>query len=196
MALSTYSDLQASVASWLNRSDLMAQIPDFIALAESSIANEVRLRDMVTVTTLATTGADFVELPANWLEFKYVKHENKPLEYIAPDLLRSKFNDTGTVKFYSMEGNRLLLNPTPGILTLDMAYFARLPALATTATNAILTKHPQIYLCKTLAIASAFIMDAAKAAQWDGLYKEAVSSAKGADGAAMSSGSPLRIRTR
>jgi len=35
MALTTYTELKASIADWLNRSDLTAAIPDFISLAEA-----------------------------------------------------------------------------------------------------------------------------------------------------------------
>ena len=38
MALSTYTDLQASVANWLHRSDLTAVIPDLVGLAEGRLA--------------------------------------------------------------------------------------------------------------------------------------------------------------
>jgi hypothetical protein len=37
MALSTYSDLQTAVATWLHRSDLTAIIPDLITLAETHL---------------------------------------------------------------------------------------------------------------------------------------------------------------
>ena len=33
MALTTYTELKASVADWLNRTDLTNVIPDFISLA-------------------------------------------------------------------------------------------------------------------------------------------------------------------
>ena len=44
MALANYADLTASVANWLNRTDLTAIIPDFVAMAESDISRDLRLR--------------------------------------------------------------------------------------------------------------------------------------------------------
>ena len=38
MALTTYTELKAAIADWLNRSDLTSQIPDFITLAEAEMA--------------------------------------------------------------------------------------------------------------------------------------------------------------
>lgn len=198
MALSNYTDLQASVASWLNRTDLTAQIPDFIALAESSIGNDVRLRDMVTTGTLTTVVAqNYVNLPADWLEFVDIRYGDQPLKLVTSNEITVRSSDTDTAMFYAIEGNRLLLAPVPNaVVTLNITYYARLPALSNTATNAVLTKYPQIYLAKSLAWAFKYLMSADKAVLWEGLYKQAVSEAQSSDDAGNSSGSPLRIRTR
>ena len=198
MALSNYTDLQASVASWLNRTDLGGQIPDFIALAESSIGNEVRLRDMVTTGTLTTVVAqNYVALPADWLEFVDIRYGDKPLKLVSSNEITLRSADTDTAMFYAIEGNRLLLAPVPNaVVTLDMSYYARLPALSVTPTNAVLTKYPQIYLAKALSWAFKYMMNADSAALWDALYKQAVSEAGSADDAGNVSGAPLRIRTR
>ena len=42
MAITTYAELKSSIANWLNRDDLTAVIPDFIALAEAQIARDIR----------------------------------------------------------------------------------------------------------------------------------------------------------
>ena len=69
MALATYTDLLASVAAWLNRSDLTAVIPDFVSLAEGRIARDLRLRKQVINTTLSTVaGTQSVTLPSDFLE--------------------------------------------------------------------------------------------------------------------------------
>lgn len=198
MALSNYTELQASIASWLNRSDQATNIPDFVALAESSIASDVRLRELVTVSTLTTVAnQDYVTLPTDWLEFKYIKFDKDPLEFIPADRLRARNEETGDLAFYSIEGSRLLLNPTPtAVVTLDIAYYAKLAALTVTPTNTLLTKHPQIYLCKALAWAFKFLMNDERSQYWDGLYQEAVARAVASDKAGLISGSPLRVRIR
>ena len=48
MALSSYSDLKASVASWLHRDDLTTQIPDFICLAEADMQVRAKLSQWET----------------------------------------------------------------------------------------------------------------------------------------------------
>jgi hypothetical protein len=42
MAISTYSELQSSMADFLNRSDLTSVIPTFIALGEARMNRDIR----------------------------------------------------------------------------------------------------------------------------------------------------------
>jgi len=66
MSIATYADLKAAVANWLNRSNLTARIPDFIALTETrmmygaqgaGIACEaLRIRAMETSADIAISG--------------------------------------------------------------------------------------------------------------------------------------------
>lgn len=42
MALDNYADLQTAIGNWLNRSDLSAQIPDFITIAEAQMRRRFR----------------------------------------------------------------------------------------------------------------------------------------------------------
>jgi len=44
MSLANYTDLLASVATWLNRTDLTSVIPDFVTLAEERIARDLAER--------------------------------------------------------------------------------------------------------------------------------------------------------
>ncbi len=48
MALSTFSDLKTSVASWLARDDLTSVIPDCITLSEAKFNRHLRVADMET----------------------------------------------------------------------------------------------------------------------------------------------------
>ena len=63
MALSTYSELQSTVASYLNRDDLTAIIPTFITLTENRLNRELRVRaNMVRAVTTTTSGQAFYDL--------------------------------------------------------------------------------------------------------------------------------------
>ena len=67
MALSNYSELQSSIADWLNRSDLTNQIKDFIALAEAEINSKLRIRKMISSTTI-TVDSETESIPSGLLQ--------------------------------------------------------------------------------------------------------------------------------
>jgi hypothetical protein len=52
MAIGTYDELQTAIASWLDRSDLTATIPDFITMFEAVANRRLRVRQMGATTTL------------------------------------------------------------------------------------------------------------------------------------------------
>ncbi len=47
MAYTNFTDLKASVANYLGRSDLTSVIPDFISFAELHMARDLRTRQML-----------------------------------------------------------------------------------------------------------------------------------------------------
>ena len=69
MAIATYTDLQTSIANFLARSDLTAQIPDFIALAEASMSRELETRSQEKrVTANTVSGNEYLALPTDLRE--------------------------------------------------------------------------------------------------------------------------------
>ena len=67
MALTTFAELKASIADWLNRSDLTTVIPDFITLAEHQMEREVRHYKMIERSN-ANLDSRYSQVPSNWLE--------------------------------------------------------------------------------------------------------------------------------
>ena len=67
MALSTYTELKATVADWLNRQDLAAQIPDFIRLLEVQVQRTLRVRQMLGEYTTTIDGTER-QMPARLAE--------------------------------------------------------------------------------------------------------------------------------
>lgn len=162
MAFANYSDLQASIASWLNRDDLTAQIPDFIAMAEARFNRELRTLEMVKRAT-ATTNNEFVAVPSDWVEAKDIAIADLPLSFITPDKLGEWKNAkvTGQTRFYTIIGKELELFPAPtDDVTVEMAYYAKIPSLSvSTTSNWLLAKAPDLYLYGALQQASTFLMD-------------------------------------
>ena len=67
MPLTTYDELKASIADFLNRSDLTNAIPDFISLAEKRLNRDIRHWRMENRATASASGRYSV-LPTDYVE--------------------------------------------------------------------------------------------------------------------------------
>lgn len=202
MALATYTDLQAAVASWCKRTDLTAVIPDFIALAESRIARDLRSRKQIATATLATVAnTQTVTLPTDFLEIENITLISSPsvaLSVITPEIMDVRFPAaywTGAPKCYALLGSAILLGPTPdGVYSISLDYYARIAALSVTPTNWLLTSYPMAYLAPALAEAFLYMMDEQRAATWEARYQAEINAVQTTDDDGIYSGSALRAR--
>lgn len=201
MSITNYAELQASVASWLNRGDLSASITDFITLAESQLSRDLKARGMETKVTLSTVvGTKTVVLPTDMLEMRRLQVAgtyNQPLSYRSPDELSIDFSDnsSGQPVVFTVIGANAELAPIPdAVYSLELTYRQRIPALsASNTTNWLLTNWPDAYLWASLLAATPFIMNDARLPVWSQLYTQAVEGINDVD---WYSGSTMKVRSR
>ena len=198
MAINSYTTLQAAVANWMNRGDLTTVIPDFIALAEARIATDLRVRRLLTTTTLNTVAGGTVALPAGWLEFEALRYNGRPIDLLTSEQIADRFGqNTGEPAYYTIEGDQLVLGPTPAdVYTLNARYYQQLGPLATTGANWLLTSKPNLYLYAALAEACLFVKKKDDAASWAGLYGGIIDALHAEDKTAKHSGSVVRVIAR
>ena len=198
----TYTGLQTAVAAWMHRTDLAAVIPDFVVMAESRIARDLRVLAQVTSATLtATAGSRVVAVPAGWLEFDNLSLLTSPvanLSFVTLDQMDTQFPEgsgSGAPRVYAMSGTNIVLAPTPDIgYSLSASYFTRFPALASAGANWLLTNYPNAYLFAVLAEACAYSQDDERAPMWNKRYHDEIAQVQFNDDRASQSGSMLRVR--
>lgn len=201
MSITNYSELQTSVANWLNRGDLSANIPDFITLAEAQLSTDLKTRSMETKVTLSTVaGTKTVALPTDMLEMRrlqVVGTYNQPLSYRSPDELSIDYasNMSAQPIVFTVVGGNIELAPIPdGVYSLELTYQQRIPALSVTnTTNWLLSNWPNAYLYGALVAATPFIMNDARLQTWAQLYSQAVEGINSVD---WYSGSTMKVRSR
>jgi len=182
MAIATYTDLQNTVESFLARTDLTAQIPDFIKLAEVRMSRELESRSQEKRATASTVaGNEYIALPTDLREVREVKLNTSPLtvlEYKSPTAIDSDHSTTGQgkPKSYSIIGDEIRLRPVPdAIYEVEIVYIGEItPLSATNATNTILTRHPDAYLSGALVEAYTFLMDEQRAQVYDRKFSRAI----------------------
>jgi hypothetical protein len=186
MALDTYANLQASIASWLNREDLASQIPDFIALAEAKFDRELRVNAMVG-REVTTASSDYVELPSDWLQtisaaITSPANTYSALRYIGPEEYNDLRNDglTGTSRMYTIINNNMLLLPAPeASVTIEIIYYKQIPALSgSVATNWLLQRSQDLYLYASLIQAEAFLQNDERIQLWAGAVERIIADMK------------------
>jgi hypothetical protein len=202
MSLSTYSDLQTSVANYLARSDLTSQIPDFITFAENRLRRELRIRQMLKSVTTATVANDStVELPSDFLQvrdFVVVTNPLTPLSYSSPSSLSNdpRASEVGVPKSYTILANDFQMSPVPdAVYTVKLLYFAAPAYLSSSnTTNVFLTTAPDALLYASLIEAEPYLMNDARINTWGTMYDRAIASLAKSDEEGQYSGVPLAMK--
>lgn len=177
--LTTYAGLKESIADWLNRADLTAQIPAFVSLAHSKLNMELRVRDMQQHTTFDVPG-QFFTLPDDFAELYALANPTSqpPLDYIEPARMLevSQQPSTGPTRFYSIIGKRLQFYPAPAApTTLPAVYYQYVPALSDTATsNWLLARAPGAYLYGALLEAMPYLKNDVRVPVWETARQQAI----------------------
>ena len=201
MALSSYSELKSTVASYLARNDLTAVIPDFIRLAEERLRRDLRIRQMLVVATANTTGGDStVGLPTDFLEMRDIHVNLNPvvqLSYKAPNAFYSsgKSGLSGKPTEYTVLAAELQLAPIPdAAYTLQMLYYAK-PALLSdsNASNVFLANCPDALLYASLGEAEPYLMNDARLQTWAALYERAITAINTSDQSSEYGGQPMSM---
>jgi hypothetical protein len=157
MALNNLAGLKAAAAAWIERTNDIAVtsiVDDCVTLCESRINQTPTLRvpEMETEATLTLVDGA-ATLPTDFLAMKRVVANTSPtrlISYAEPGWYAEAYPSSGTDEssaFYSIVGRSLQSRSSA---TLGIVYYARVPALATTDPNWLLTKAPDVYLYGTI----------------------------------------------
>jgi hypothetical protein len=197
MAISTYSELTTAVANWLDRDDLTARIPEFIALAEARFNRALRLRSMEANTVAAQRN---LALPTGYIQMRNFQVNTSPLttlSYVTPEIYDRLWGGStgGTPKFYTILANEVSFGPIPGsVMEVEMLFYKNFENLSSTvATNWLITNAPDAYLYGAMMQAEPFIMNDERVALWGASLSKAIQELQEQDNKDRHSGSALRI---
>lgn len=199
--ITNYTTLQSTIADYLNRADLTAQIPTFIQLAEADFNTRIRTREMI-VRAEAQSSNEFVQLPADWLEAinLHIIDGAQPLRFVTLDEADyiNKQQIFTNVAAYSLMNGAIELIPAPGAdIDIEMIYYGKITPLSSeVATNWLLTKAPDVYLYGSLMHAQPFLMDDQRMPIFASLYNSRIEALNEESMKSTHSGSPLVARTR
>lgn len=182
MGLSTFQELKVSIADWCKRGDIQSRVVDFIALAESDIWEQLRVREMEYRTTLSTsTSTRFVALPDDYIKMRQLQITvDDELYDLDQEPLKSMtvFSAAGIPTRYTVTSQIEMNCVSDQVYTLEIDYFRELTPLSNDApTNDILTKYPQIYLAGSLVYAFRWAKKNDDAEFWQIKFDQAIAKA-------------------
>jgi hypothetical protein len=188
-AVMTFDSLTADIINYTERSDadFVATIPTIIALAESSIASELKtfLQLVVVETTLASNQTVLAK-PTRWRKTVSMKINGQPMllrgqDYIA--MYQSESNN-GQPKFY---GDYDYMNwtfaPKPdATYPVEITYYSLIQPLdSNNQQNLFTLTTPQLMLYGSMYHAMVYLKAQDKIATWKGYYDNAMAAIKKED---------------
>lgn len=204
MPITTYTELKAAIADFLNRDDLAATAPTFISLAEADIQRRVRHWRMEKRST-AELDTQYSAIPADFVEVirMYITSgDTKPLELISQgellDRKRKNLNTSGSPSYYAITAGEIEVFPVPdGTYDLELYYIARIPSLSdSNASNWLLERYQDAYLYGSLVHSAPYLKDDARAQMWAALYQSAVDAINAESERSKFGGSGRRMKIR
>ena len=185
----SYNSLVEMVQQYMERddADFVAQIPNLIALAESSLAAELKtyLQLIVVETTLAPNQA-VLDKPVRWRKTVSMKVNGQPVllrsqDYVAMYLSES---DPNVPKYYAeYDWDHWNFAPLPDQeYPVEIIYYAEVQPLDETNQQNLWTAvAPQAMLFGTLLQAQGYLKALDKLPVWKGYYTEALQALKKED---------------
>ena len=185
----TYDSLVLNIQQFMERNDpdFVAQIPNLIALAEASIAAELKtyLQLIVVETNLAENQV-VLNKPARWRKTISMKINGKPVmlrsqDYVAQYLSES---DNNVPLYYAeYDFNNWNFAPAPDQeYPVEIIYYAEIQPLDNTNQQNLWTAiAPQAMLYGALVQAQGYLKALDKLPMWKGYYTEAIAALKKED---------------
>lgn len=219
MALTNYADLLAAIngsAAWLHRSDLAGIAPDWVTLCEATInqgdleiigVDGLRTADQETAWTSASTvpavavansaevtlPTDFLEMRTLYLTFsggggyELVQRPSLPIPQ------QSIIAAPGPPRTYKIVGNTIVFDrPADQAYPLVGDYYAKVGPLATSGTNWLMTKAPNVYLAGSIAHGAPWMGPNFNAAPWIAAFKVAMAQVRRSDARKRHSNTTMR----
>ena len=187
--IQTYDSLVLNVQQYMERNDadFIAQIPNLIALAESSIAAELKTYlQLIVVETSLAQNQTVLNKPSRWRKTVSMKTNGVPMllrsqDYVAQYLSES---DPGQPKYYAeYDYNNWNFAPLPDVAyPVEIIYYAEVQPLdAENQQNLWTAIAPQAMLYGTLLQAQGYLKALDKLPVWKSYYTDSIAALKKED---------------
>lgn len=185
----TYNSLVLNIQQYMERNDadFIAQIPNLIALAESSIAAELKTYlQLIVVETSLATNQTVLNKPARWRKTVSMKVNGQPVLLRSQDFVAQYLSESsgGKPKYYSeYDYSNWNFAPAPdAAYPVEIIYYAEIQPLDEVNQQNLWTAiAPQAMLYGALLQAQGYLKAIDKLPVWKSYYTDAVAALKKED---------------
>lgn len=188
----TLKSLTASVAKWLNRTDLDLVLVDFVRLAEAEFARDPRIRSsfQTAVVDGYTTDGE-IAMPSDLLELQELRVGGSVLT----QLPHADWRDRVSGPYFTRVGNVAHITGKPAS-EYRLTYLQKLPQLAFPSdSNWLLREHYDVYLWKCCEQGSVWMRDVEATLGYKQKYEMAVQSLLTANNYHAWGGGPVEVQS-
>ena len=191
MALSTYTELKASLAGWLHRADVNASasgvgvdnvVADWITLVESDLNADLRLRVMESDRILTTTqGSRTIDLPSDFIEPLGLMLQTDPNTdpyplQPSPIEAMGKQVAANIPAYWGIDGDTIRFEcPVNAAYTVIFRQVAKFCLSEAQPTNWLLTNYPNLYLYGALMHSPGYVGVEERSALWPSMFSTSMS---------------------
>lgn len=177
MSLSTYSDLQNQVKSFLHRASLIDavgadNVPDLIRLGEIFLFRKARTAEMEATLSGQIDGSGNLAVPTDYAALKHARISGSPtypLRMRQTRWIMEKYplrSADGVPQFIGRDGSSFIFGPYPdSTYTVSGVYYAKPTTIASSA-NSLFTANPDCYIYAALAEAEAYVKNDKRISLW------------------------------
>jgi len=185
----TYDSLVLNIQQYMERddADFIAQIPNLIALAESSIAAELKTYlQLIVVETSLASAQTVLNKPARWRKTVSMKVKGQPILLRSQDYIAMYISESSTgqpVYYADYDYNNWNFAPTPDqAYPVEIIYYAEIQPLdAANQQNLWTSIAPQAMLYGALLQAQGYLKALDKLPVWKQYYTDAITAIKTED---------------
>lgn len=186
MAIATYSDLKTKAASWLRRSGnptYVAEVPDFVTLAEARLNRELgaietdatltgttssRSIDVSSLSIVQPIALFLAETDRDEIEVQQQADGNFPY-----------LTSSGRPTIWALDGTSIDFNrPLASDYPFRFRYRERFALSDSATTNWLLTNHPDVYLAAVLMWGAGYLESWTNGATFKAMLDEGIGSVK------------------
>jgi len=185
----SYDSLVLNIQQYMERddADFVAQIPNLIALAESSIAAELKtFLQLIVVETSLSENQTILNKPARWRKTVSMKINGQPILLRSQDYVSQYLSESsnGQPQYYAdYDYNNWNFAPSPDTLyPVEIIYYAEIQPLDETNQQNLWTAiAPQAMLYGALLQAQGYLKALDKLPVWKQYYTDAIGALKKED---------------